>query len=193
MSSRRFLVFIMLLFSGFIQAQLLYLGGGVNGYRISNPDSDNSSFMRRGYQIGADVMLGSSFYFRGGVHLMGSESGLEYDLDDQTISGSLQFTQLRVPVQIGLEVLDLKAITVFAQTGIAGHGILSIREDEGMESLSEEVRRLQWGWIISAGVRLRFIEASLSYDLGLSNVFKDPAGSSGSRHGLLQLSIGFVL
>jgi hypothetical protein len=174
------------------QAQFLYVGGGVNGYHISNPESGNSSFMRRGFQFGGDVMFGSSFYFRTGLHVLGSESELEYDVDNSTIQGSLEFTQMRVPALIGLELLDVSAITIFAQTGLAGHGILSVRETEGLESLADEVRRLQWGWVVSGGVRLSFVEVSLSYDLGLSNIFPKDMGDSSSRPGMLQLSIGFV-
>ena len=173
-------------------AQFLYVGGGVNGYHISNPDAGNSSFMRRGYQFGADVLFGGSFYFRTGLHVLGSESEMEYSADNNTIQGSLEFTQMRVPAMIGLELLDVSSITVFAQTGLAGYGILSIQESQGLEALADEVRRLQWGWVLGGGVRLSFVEVSLSYDLGLSSIFPRDMGNSSSRPGMLQMSIGFV-
>jgi hypothetical protein len=181
----------MLLSLNTIHAQSLYVGGGVNGYYISNPYGESNSFMRRGYQFGSDLLFGGSLYFRTGLHILGSETEMEYRADNNTIQGSLEFTQMRLPVMIGLELLDVSLITIFAQTGLSGQGILSIRESEGLETLAKEVQRLQWSWVVGAGVRLSFVEVSLSYDLGLSSIFPQYIGTSSSRPGMLQMSIGF--
>ncbi|MCC5917941.1 MAG: PorT family protein [Cryomorphaceae bacterium] len=178
-------------------AQFIYVGGGVNGYFINNPDGgsefDASSFMRRGFQFGADVMLGGRLYFRPGLHFVGTETNLEYTANDGgQVSGTANFSHFRIPLLGGFKILDNSTLGAFVQTGPSGMAVLTVSESEVIEKIMDnDYRTLQWGWAFGVGVRIRFVEASLSYDTGISRTFKTEEANR-SRYGLLQLSLGVV-
>jgi hypothetical protein len=194
MSTTRIIALIILLTPALSNGQNLFIGGGVNGYFISNPIDDAASFMRRGYQIGADAMFGSVFFARGGIYFTGTETSLEFDNSaGATVNGSINATHLRIPIQGGVRVYDKDHLSVFVQSGPSGMIALSYdHSDIVKDIMTNSFRSLQWGWTFGGGIRINFMEFSLSYDTGLSRTFGDEA-SRRSRFGLLQLSVGFTM
>ena len=186
------LLLLLFVFSGKATAQFVYVGGGVNGYFINNPGEDAGSFMRSGYQLGADLMLGGTIYFRPGLHFVGTETNMTVTTDDgATISGSLNLSHLRIPLLGGIRFLNRDNLSVFAQTGPSGMTLLHVSESDIQKAMENDVRRLQWGWAFGGGVRIKFLELSVSYDTGLSSALGNE-DSKNSRYGLLQFSLGFV-
>ncbi len=185
---------IILLTPAFLNGQNLFIGGGVNGYYINNPADDASSFMRRGHQIGADAMFGSVFFVRGGIYFTGTETSLEFDNEAGiTVNGSINATHLRIPIQGGIRVFDKNHLSVFVQSGPSGMIALTYDQADVINMIEDDnLRSLQWGWTFGGGIRINFMEFSLSYDTGLSRTFGDEA-SRRSRFGLLQLSVGFTM
>ncbi len=194
MASLRSVLFVILLTPALASAQNVFIGGGVNGYFINNPVDEASSFMRRGYQIGADVMFGDVFYARGGIYFTGTETNLEFDdTEGTTVSGSINATHLRIPIQGGLRVYDKDHLSVFVQSGPSGMIALTYDQADIVDLIKDnDFRSLQWGWTFGGGIRINFMEFSVSYDTGLSRTFGDEE-SRRSRFGLLQFSVGFTM
>lgn len=150
--------------------------------------------MRRGHQIGADAMFGSVFFVRGGIYFTGTETSLEFDNEAGiTVNGSINATHLRIPIQGGIRVFDKNHLSVFVQSGPSGMIALTYDQADVINMIEDDnLRSLQWGWTFGGGIRINFMEFSLSYDTGLSRTFGDEA-SRRSRFGLLQLSVGFTM
>lgn len=194
MSTIRTLVLSALFCPMLMYSQNIFIGGGVNGYFISNPVNDGSSFMRRGYQIGADVMVGNIFYARGGIYFTGTETNLEFDDGEGAmVSGAISATHIRIPLQGGIRVYEKDHLSVFIQSGPSGMISLSYDQSDVIDILNDsDYRSLQWGWTFGGGLRVNFMEFSVSYDSGLSRTYGG-SNSNRSRFGLLQLTVGFTI
>jgi hypothetical protein len=76
----------------------LGIKGGVNYSKINSDNLRSSSVA--GYQAGLFARVGSGFYVQPEVYL--SSSGGKFDSNDNTYSGKVTFTNLNVPVLLGL-------------------------------------------------------------------------------------------
>jgi hypothetical protein len=162
--------------------------GGVN-YSTINSDNLKSSSVA-GYQVGAFARLGGGVYLQPEVYL--SSSGGEFHSNDNQYSGNVKFTNLNVPVLLGLR-FGPKNLNLRAMAGPIYTSVLSSRQN--LQSVASSFvnngnyKNSTIGYQAGAGVDLGSITADLRYEGG----FSDINSSYGQRQHLWALSIGFKI
>jgi hypothetical protein len=162
--------------------------GGVN-YSTINSDNLKSSSVA-GYQVGAFARLGGGIYLQPEVYL--SSSGGEFHSNDNQYSGNVKFTNLNVPVLLGLR-FGPKNLNLRAMAGPIYTSVLSSRQN--LQSVASSFvnnsnyKNSTIGYQAGAGVDLGSITADLRYEGG----FSDINSSYGQRQHLWALSIGFKI
>ena len=162
--------------------------GGIN-YSTINSDNLKSSSVA-GYQVGAFARLGGGVYLQPEVYL--SSSGGEFHSNDNQYSGNVKFTNLNVPILLGLR-FGPKNLNLRAMAGPIYTSVLSSRQN--LQSVASSFvnnsnyKNSTIGYQAGAGVDLGSITADLRYEGG----FSDINSSYGQRQHLWALSIGFKI
>jgi len=166
----------------------LGIKGGVN-YSTINSDNLRSSSVA-GYQAGAFARLGGGVYLQPEVYV--SSTGGEFHSSDNNYSGNVKFTNLNVPVLLGLR-FGPKNLNLRVMAGPVYTSVLSSNQNFGSIASSfannGSYKNSTIGYQAGGGVDLGSITADLRYEGG----FSDINSSYGQRQHLWALSIGFKI
>jgi len=166
----------------------LGIKGGVN-YSTINSDNLRSSSVA-GYQAGAFARLGGGVYLQPEVYV--SSTGGEFHSSDNNYSGNVKFTNLNVPVLLGLR-FGPKNLNLRVMAGPVYTSVLS--SNQNFSSIASSFanngsyKNSTIGYQAGGGVDLGSITADLRYEGG----FSDINSSYGQRQHLWALSIGFKI
>jgi hypothetical protein len=166
----------------------LGIKGGVN-YSTVNSDNLRSSSVA-GYQAGAFARLGGGVYLQPEVYV--SSTGGEFHSSDNNYSGNVKFTNLNVPVLLGLR-FGPKNLNLRIMAGPIYTSVLS--SSQNFQSIAQSFanngsyKNSTIGYQAGGGVDLGSITADLRYEGG----FSDINSSYGQRQHLWALSIGFKI
>lgn len=179
----------MLLCSGTVTlAQEIRLGGGYTGSNVREAGEERW-VGRAGYQLGADLILGSQWFLRSGLHL--HVRNLDYTMAGTGPNGEVigtdtefRYTErsLRVPVHLGLRLIDPAtdpALNLYVFGGPTA--LMALDADLRNDALDVRTRHAQWQLGFGGGVELGFLFAEAGYDIAMSNVFKGEAFSTNPR------------
>jgi hypothetical protein len=171
---------------------------GLNSSKLTKElFTDNDSKMSLGYQVGADLQIGTKLYVQPGLQLeflknskiSGPVSSLE-DFD-------LKRTYLRIPVMVGYNFAAPESAFGFRIfTGPNAAFKLSGKiGDEGVVGDVDPVDNLQsviLGWNVGVGIDLiKYVFVDAGYEIGLTEIFEDTEGlNSGIRNNLFFLNAG---
>ncbi|MGZ3757388.1 MAG: porin family protein [Mucilaginibacter sp.] len=166
----------------------LGIKGGVN-YSTINSDNLKSSSVA-GYQAGVFARVGGGIYLQPEVYL--SSSGGEFTSNDNTYSGNVKFTNLNVPVLVGLQ-FGPKNLNFRVMAGPEYISVLS--QDRSLSSnfnaaynnFGTAYKNNMLGYQAGFGVDLGAITADLRYQGNFSN-FND---TYNQKQNLWALSVGF--
>jgi len=166
----------------------LGIKGGVN-YSTINSDNLRSSSVA-GYQAGAFARLGGGVYLQPEVYV--SSTGGEFHSSDNNYSGNVKFTNLNVPVLLGLR-FGPKNLNLRVMAGPVYTSVLSSNQNFGSIASSfannGSYKNSTIGYQAGGGVDLGSITADLRYEGG----FSDINSSYGQRQHLWALSVGFKI
>jgi len=166
----------------------LGIKGGVN-YSTINSDNLRSSSVA-GYQAGAFARLGGGVYLQPEVYV--SSTGGEFHSSDNNYSGNVKFTNLNVPVLLGLR-FGPKNLNLRVMAGPVYTSVLSSNQNFGSIASSfannGSYKNSTIGYQAGGGIDLGSITADLRYEGG----FSDINSSYGQRQHLWALSIGFKI
>ena len=166
----------------------LGIKGGVN-YSTINSDNLRSSSVA-GYQAGAFARLGGGVYLQPEVYV--SSTGGEFHSSDNNYTGNVKFTNLNVPVLLGLR-FGPKNLNLRVMAGPVYTSVLSSNQNFGSIASSfannGSYKNSTIGYQAGGGVDLGSITADLRYEGG----FSDINSSYGQRQHLWALSIGFKI
>lgn len=169
-------------------AQELRLSGGYNGSNVREA-GDQRWTGRAGYQFGADIMLGNTWFARAGTHLMVRNLNyalLSSDTNGVSVQGNTEFRytsrSLRVPLQVGRFVLDKRDDPTFNAYAFAGptalfHLNARLEQDE----FEVETAPVQWSIGFGGGAQYRFLFVEAGYDVAMNNIFEGEAPNTDPR------------
>ena len=203
--------------TGKLSAQRFGLKGGLNFSNMLVKDdnttlSDNYD-MKLGYHIGATVefSLSKMFSFEAGLLLATKGYKADYDILINNISGNVKsemnFLYLDIPLT-AKAAYDLGGAKIYGVLGpylgigLSGHAKTEL-SDKGVTETHEEdiewgdsrneVKRLDYGLTIGAGVEINSFDIGISYGLGFANAANDNDNDNGitAKHRVLCLSVGY--
>jgi len=189
---KKYLLSAALLIAGCISAKAQFslgIKGGVN-YSTINADNLKSSSVA-GYQAGAFLRLGGAVYLQPEVYV--SSTGGEFHSNDNSFSGNVKFTNLNVPVLLGLR-FGPKNLNLRVMAGPVFTSVLKTDEslDQNFDIAYNDFRNYKSSTIdfqAGAGVDFGALTADLRYQGGLSNVNDNHS----QKQNLWALSIGFKI
>jgi hypothetical protein len=167
----------------------LGIKGGVNYSTIDNSNLKSSSVA--GYEVGAFARLGGGIYLQPELYL--SSSGGQFNSSDNTFNGNVHFTNLNVPLLLGIKFgpknLNLRIMggpiytSVLSQSNNFSQNFNAAYNDFGKYSNST------LGYQAGAGIDIGAITADLRYEGNLTDI--NP--NYGQRQNLWALSVGFKI
>lgn len=189
---KKYLLITALLITVCISARAQFslgIKGGVN-YSTVSADNLNSSGVA-GYEVGAFARLGGGLYLQPELYL--SSSGGKFNSSDNTVTGNVHFTNLNVPLLVGLKFgpknLNFRIMggpiytDVLSQSNNFNQSINAAYNDFGKYKSSTI------GYQAGAGVDIGSITADLRYEGNLTDI----NSNFGQRQNLWALSIGFKI
>jgi hypothetical protein len=179
---------VLLLCGGATLGQEIRLGGGYTGSDVARAGEERW-VGRAGYMLGADLILGNTWFVRGGAHL--HVRNLNYtvagtDADGNVIGTDNEFRytsrSLRVPIHLGLRLMDPLSDPAFNIYLFGGPtALMAIDANLRNDALDVETRPAQWQLGFGAGLELGFLFLEGGYDVAMSNVFKGESFSTNPR------------
>ena len=161
--------------------------GGVN---FSQINTDNlSSSTRTGYQVGAFAHIGGGLYLQPELYL--SSTGGDFHASDNSVSGSVKFTNLNVPLLIGGRFGD-KDLNFRIMAGPVYTSVLSKNLSTSINNAYNDFGHYNnstLGIQGGVGVDIGAFTADFRYEGGLTHINPD----YGQRQSLWALSIGFTI
>jgi hypothetical protein len=157
-----------------VNAQEIRLSGGYNASNVR--EAGNEQWVGRpGYQFGADVLLGSQWFLKPGVHFMVRE--LRYTIAEapELTAQEFRYTSrsLAVPVMLGLNLIDPASDPGFNIYVMGGPtALMNLSADLNNDQFTVETRGTQWYLGGAAGLSLGFLFVEGGYNAAMNNVFK---------------------
>jgi hypothetical protein len=189
---KKYLLSVALLVAVSISAKAQFslgIKGGVN-YSTINSDNLRSSSVA-GYQVGAFARIGGGLYLQPELYL--SSSGGNFNSNDNAYSARIRFTNLNVPVLLGLKFgpqnLNLRVMAGPIYTSVLSHSESFSQNFNTAFNDFGHYKNSTLGFQAGAGVDLGAVTADLRYEGGLSDI----NSSFGQRQHLWALSIGFKI
>lgn len=163
--------------------------GGINFSHIDADNFHNSSIT--GYQVGAFARIGGGIYLQPELYISSSGGQFNSYNNDQTYNGNVRFTNLDVPLLLGLR-FGPKNLNLRIMAGPVYNYILSKNENFSANLNSAlndfgHYNNSTLGYQAGAGVDIGNITLDARYQGGLSRVNSD----FGQTQRLWALSVGF--
>ena len=181
-------------------------GGGIKGgLNIANfiGDDADGSDPRIGYHIGGyiNTNLSEQILFQpelliSSVGSKTKESGTDPDLGDYSVEGNAQLTYITLPVMFVLNLNDKVNLQAGPQLGflMAAKLKYDIESDfidmSGTEDVKEQFKPIDFGINVGLGATFGLINATLRYNLGLSEIGEEDANIKNS---VIQFSLGYKI
>src|SRR5476649_2213643 len=157
---KKYVLSVLLLIAVSIGAKAQFslgIKGGVN-YSTINSDNLRTSSVA-GYQAGLFARIGGAVYLQPEVYL--SSSGGQFDSNDNTYSGKVTFTDLNIPVLVGLK-FGPKNLNFRVMAGPTFISTLS-RNENFSNGFNTAYNNSTLGYQAGAGVDLGPITADIRY------------------------------
>jgi hypothetical protein len=158
--------------------------------------------MKPGFNVGPTLECPISEMFSFETALLLSTLGVnsEYDYGEGNVKESLSLLYLQIPLT-AKAAFDLGGTKLFGAFGpYLGYGLSGkwksdAYDDEdvkwGTNKEEDHFKRFDAGLHFGAGVMVKVIEISLTYDLGLANIATDTGGGTKEMNRVLALNLGY--
>lgn len=185
-------VFLIALFSiitlnGFSQFEIKVFGG-INASTLTKPVEGFSYSPNIGYQFGASVLIGKTWYVEPGIMWMKTDQEIKVDSSSQVDNNII--STVKIPVYIGYRFFggseNILNLRVFA--GVTANIVTDIKY-AGSSFNKDVFNGAIWGADIGAGLDVLFLFLDVGYEFGLSNVFTNE--SVNSKNNVFYVNLGF--
>lgn len=188
------------------------------GFNLTNMFQNNDDYAsddyktKAGFQIGgtAEFKITDMFSFETGLFLSNKGVRISHEETEEGetygVKGTIDLYYIEIPLtgKATFDVGNQKIYGIFGPTvgiGLSGKikSKLSYMGESKTESKSidwgsgddNDFKRLDFGWIIGAGVEYEAFSAGLSYNLGLSNIAATPDGGNKVKNRVFAITVGY--
>ena len=137
---------------------------GINFASFTGDDFDGWS-SELGYQFGADLQIGGTFYVQPGINYQSTKLTFD-DVDD----GTFETQRLNIPILVGIKLFEKEdaafGARVFAGPNFALH--LGEDFDEAIMLSSDDIKDLHVAGLVGAGIDFGIIFLDLGYKFGIT-------------------------
>lgn len=188
------------------------------GFNLTNMFQNNDDYAsddyktKAGFQIGgtAEFKITDMFSFETGLFLSNKGVRISHEETEEGetygVKGTIDLYYIEIPLtgKATFDVGNQKIYGIFGPTvgiGLSGKikSKLSYMGESKTESKSidwgsgddNDFKRLDFGWIIGAGVKYEAFSAGLSYNLGLSNIAATPDGGNKVKNRVFAITVGY--
>jgi hypothetical protein len=185
------ILFSSLAFSGFSQFEVKAFIG-INGATYKGLAEGLSQSSNLGYQGGAAILFGTTWYFEPGVVWYGTSTSLSVDSigSGQNIKNNI--TGLKVPLMVGYRFFgrteNLLNLRLFV--GASADFISKIKFDE-VEWDKDLYNDVNWNANFGFGLDIWFLYLELGYELGLSEIYNSNSFGNLLKQNDLYVNLGF--
>jgi outer membrane protein W len=206
-------IVVVLTLSAESYAQIIGVKGGLNLSNMIMKD-DESTYsddfkMTPGFHVGptAEFPISDMLSFETGLLLSTKGFKMEESGDGYEYSGNFNLFYVDVPltVKAAYDVGSFKvygAVGPYVGVGVSGktkykitYGGESQTDTEvvewGSDPDTDDLKRLDYGAVVGAGVEINAIQIGATYGLGLANISPDTDGGNKISHRVIQVSVGF--
>jgi hypothetical protein len=169
MKNKIFTLLLMLFISAAAYSQLsLRPQVGINFPSFTKEITSGQFKGNAGYQFGADLQIGSAFYF---------QPGLNFETSDLEIKdvGSIKLSRINIPVMVGYkfggQAGQSFGIRIFAGPNFAFN--VSSDLDTAFNDIKNKLQDFQLAGVAGAGVDLSIFFVDLGYKFGVSKLFDE--------------------
>lgn len=167
---------------------------GWNKYKFKPAEEDDLFIVKkeRGYQVGADMRIGSINYLTVGLHYLVTNDRIgNFTIDFADEIDKTQLRSLRVPLSFGRTFLDLEVFQIHAHLGGIAYFPLS-REEEVVTALPsvELFKEVNYAAAVGLGFDIFRLTFDIYYEHGVSDILVSPKGT---KQHLWTFSIGYLL
>ena len=181
------LFFIGFSFNGFSQFEIkAFLGlNGASYSGLTNSESQNAGL---GFQGGAAILFGTTWYFEPGVVWYTNGTDLNI-LKDSIISGENIISGFKVPLMVGYRFFgrtqNLLNLRLFV--GATANFVSKVKIGE-IELNKDLYNSVNWDANFGVGLDVWFLFLELGYELGLSDIY---TGSISLKQNAIYANLGF--
>ncbi|PKP33264.1 MAG: hypothetical protein CVT99_02085 [Bacteroidetes bacterium HGW-Bacteroidetes-16] len=179
-------------------AQTFGVRGGLNMTNmLSKSDAHTADFKTKvGYHIGgtAEFEITDMFSFETGLFL--STMGYKYEGEMADYTTNLLYLNIPITAKARYELDNFNLYGLFGPyigLGLSG----KYKADDNSEDIkwgsgdSDDLKRLDFGWTIGAGIEYEAFMAGLSYNLGLANIAAQTEGGYKAKNRAFLISVGY--
>jgi hypothetical protein len=181
------LLMILLMVCGtgmYAQAQVLKPGIGLNFTDFSTTSGNASA--RAGWQVGASMAFGDYLYFEPGLFFVGKSSKYSDPNNPAQDDFKADFSGLRVPVAVGLNILGNTESTVTLR--VFGGGSAFILTSVGDELDKDDFKPGSFGVFVGTGLDFSILFIDLAYEWSVTDMSDVKALDVGKSRGLYAMA-----
>lgn len=173
---------------------------GYTTNKLSTDKSDITSSLKSSFLYGAFVRLGDKVYLQPEINFYTAGGVFETPslTSPNPVNDEVDLKTIQIPLYIGFKLADLKLANIRAQAGptanivsskkinpLAGSTYTSIKETD--------IKDIQWGFQLGAGVDVLMFTLDVQYFLGLNNLISDIQLENGETVKFDSKSNGFMV
>ena len=165
---------------------------GVNISALDANIRDIQTEARAGWNVGLDTRIGEGVVFLNpGLHYYNYTAKLIKDInnpqDFENLENETKIQSVKLPVNIGINLTgDGGMLGIHALGGISTNYMINVKEKSDVDFNIDDLNRFTWGANIGVGVDVLFLTVNATYEIGLSEYFKDASG----KNNMFTLSAG---
>ncbi len=164
---------------------------GVNFSALDVKLQDITADARVGWNAGLDLRMGDGiFYFAPGAHYYSYTARLVKEVqapDDLKLREETTIQNLKVPINLGIRITgDNGLLGIHLRGGVVPSMVLGVTERTDFAFDRDRLNTFTWGANMGVGVDLLFLTLDASYEIGMSDFFKNAEG----RNNMLTISAG---
>ncbi|UZR94177.1 outer membrane beta-barrel protein [Chondrinema litorale] len=180
-----------LLFSNYAFCQLVINPQvGLTASSLTTDPEGTEATGRIGYTFGGSVRMGDKIYFNPGIFWVKSTNELtsksEFgDTSFGEIKDNATINMLHIPAQVGVKLIDTDPFALRIAGGPSLSWVTSVK-DNAFGYTKDVYNDKIWGAKFGVGVDILFLTADLSYELGMTDLYK----FSDAKNNILSLTAG---
>jgi hypothetical protein len=186
-----FVLFVSITFSGYTQFEIKIFGG-LNGASYSGLEEGLSQNSNLGFQGGAAILFGTTWYFEPGVVWYGTNTKLSIDSLNSAAELENRITGFKIPLMVGYRFFgrtqNLLNLRLFV--GATANVVSKIKFGD-IEMDKDLYNNLNWNANFGLGLDIWFLYLELGYELGLSEIYTSESALNLLKQNDLYINLGF--